>query len=366
LRIFGLIVEYLSALWGQPETPILRQEVPNVPADAPDDLQEQPTTCRRHLTTRSPVRQVDNKMTKYSWRDLSFNEEVNTQLLEHFCRRGTLDKDPTKPGKSALLQLLLKNMVASGKLVIDRFEEGVPILSRGHTTHVAHVSEDVSAATQADLRVESSQSQSPAQQTPSQLALANARLSKMAYEKATRIAQERTQEAAQEAERIKQDATADSRKAKKAEHYRAMMEKLEKFPPCPKLCRGEECSGIPCKEEEPGFPYSHIDDMVVCHDKAHVSIATRDGCFLFHLWPARKRSPKPPVGPPAGHPAKPPAKNSGGGTSGARHAPHNRGNPEDGEATSRRKRGTGLSGSSSSSLECSRGSSSKATSTTRG
>jgi hypothetical protein len=34
-------------------------------------------------------------------------------------------------------------------------------------------------------------------------------------EKATRIAQERTQEAAKEAERIKQDATADSRKAKK-------------------------------------------------------------------------------------------------------------------------------------------------------
>jgi hypothetical protein len=50
-------------------------------------------------------------MTKYLWRDLSFNEEANTQLLEHFCRRGTLEKDPTKPGKSAHLQLLLKNMV---------------------------------------------------------------------------------------------------------------------------------------------------------------------------------------------------------------------------------------------------------------
>jgi hypothetical protein len=95
------------------------------------------------------------------------------------------------------------------------------------------------------------------------------------------------------------------------------MEKLEKLPPCPKLCRGEECSGIPCEEEEPGFSYSHLDDMVICQDKAHMSMATRDGCFLFHLWPARKRSPKPP-------PAGPPAKNSGRETSGARHAPLNR------------------------------------------
>jgi hypothetical protein len=147
----------------------------------------------------------------------------------------------------------------------------------------------------------------------------------MAYKKATRIAQERTQEEAQEVKRIKQEATADSRKAKKAEGYGATMEKLGKLPPCPKLCRGGECNGIPCKEEEPGFPYSHIDNMVVCHDKSHVSMATRDGCFLFHLWPSRKRSAKPP--PPAGPPAGPPAKNSGGRTSGARHVPQsNRGN----------------------------------------
>jgi hypothetical protein len=76
----------------------------------------------------------------------------------------------------------------------------------------------------------------------------------MAYEKATRIAQEKTQEAAQEVERIKQKATVDSRKAKKAERYKATMEKLGKLHPCPKLCRGGECDGIPCKEEEPGFP----------------------------------------------------------------------------------------------------------------
>jgi hypothetical protein len=77
----------------------------------------------------------------------------------------------------------------------------------------------------------------------------NARMARVALAKATRIAQERTQEEAQEANRIKQDATADSRKAKKEERYRATMEKLGKLPPCPKLCRGEECSGTPCDEE---------------------------------------------------------------------------------------------------------------------
>jgi hypothetical protein len=111
------------------------------------------------------------------------------------------------------------------------------------------------------------------------------------------------------------------------------MEKLGKLPPCPKLCRGEECSGIPCEEEEPGLTYEHLDDMVVCQDKAHLSMATKDGCLLFHLWPPRKRSPKPPAGPPAGHPAKnlQPAKNAGGGTSGARQALKNNGNPRAGK-----------------------------------
>jgi hypothetical protein len=107
-------------------------------------------------------------------------------------------------------------------------------------------------SSQTQSSTESSQTQS--QQTPSQLTHANVRSDKMAYEKATRIAQEKTQEAAQEVERIKQKATVDSRKAKKAERYKATMEKLGKLHPCPKLCRGGECDGIPCKEEEPGFP----------------------------------------------------------------------------------------------------------------
>jgi hypothetical protein len=73
--------------------------------------------------------------------------------------------------------------------------------------------------------------------------------------------------------------------------------------------------------------YEHMDDMVICQDKAHMSMATTDGCLLFHDWPPRKRSPKPPAGPPAGHPAK----NAGRGTSGARQPPKNNGNPRAGK-----------------------------------
>jgi hypothetical protein len=92
------------------------------------------------------------------------------------------------------------------------------------------------------------------------------------------------------------------------------VDNLGRLPACPRLCRGEECTGTPCGEEEPGFPYAHIADMVVCTDKAHESMATKAGCLMFHHWP--KRSPR---APPAGAP-----KNSGGGTSGARQAPPKR------------------------------------------
>jgi hypothetical protein len=122
----------------------------------------------------------------------------------------------------------------------------------------------------------------------------------------------------QEVERKKQEVTADSNKLKKEARYKASMDKLGRLPACPKLCRCEECTGIPCGEEEPGFPYSHMDDMVVCTDKAHVSMATRAGCLMFHQWPKRL-----PWAPPAGPPAERP-KNSVGGTSGARQAPPKR------------------------------------------
>jgi hypothetical protein len=350
--------------------------VPSAPTDAPDDLQETPNNLQETHDDTQDNSQVGNEMT-FLWRDLSYDEDGNAHLIDHFCRRGTSDKDPTKPARSVLLQLLLKEKVASGELVIDGFEEGIPILIRGR----AHVSEDIDRAPEEAttttatptatplqeasqplqyLRQSQSQLQPHAQATPTQLAMEDARLAKVAYAKATRIAQERTQEAAQEANRIKQDATADSRKAKKEDRYRAAIEKLGKLPPCPKLCRGEECSGIPCEEEEPGLTYEHLHNMVVCQDKAYLSMATKDRCLLFHLWPPRKRSPKPPAGPPAGHPAKnrQPAKNLGGGTSGARQAPKNNGNPRQGSHV-RQERGPS---NSSSSL----GSSSKAASPTRG
>jgi hypothetical protein len=98
----------------------------------------------------------------------------------------------------------------------------------------------------------------------------------------------------------------------------------------PQALQGRGVQRDPCDEEGPGFTYEH---MVVCQDKAHLSMATTDGCLLFHVWPPRKRSPKPPAGPPAGHPAKnlQPAKNVGRGTSGARQAPKNNGNPRAGK-----------------------------------
>jgi hypothetical protein len=309
-------------------TPPLRQEVPDVPQEAPDNLQETPDDLQEtpddlQETPDDPqdTSQVGNKMTKYSWRDLSFNEDANTHLLDHFCRRGTSDTDPSKPARSALLQLLLKNMVPSGELIVDRIEEGIPILRRGDTTHVnGDVMSNVTPASaqETDLTFESqSQSQPCNGQTPTQLALAEGKLAKMALDKATRTAQERSQEEAQEVERKKQEVTADSNKSKKEARYKASRDKLSRLPACPKLCRGEECTGIPCGEEEPGFPYSYIDDMVVCTDKAHVSMATRAGCLMFCQWP--KRSPKPPQAPPAGLPSGRP-KNLGWGTSGARQA----------------------------------------------
>jgi hypothetical protein len=111
-------VEYLSAIWVQPETPTLRQEVPSATTDAPDDLQETPNN----------LQETHNDMT-FSWRDLSFNEEADTQVEAHFC--GKSEKDPSKPSRAILLQLLLKEKVASGRLVIDGFVDGIPVIVRG-------------------------------------------------------------------------------------------------------------------------------------------------------------------------------------------------------------------------------------------
>jgi hypothetical protein len=92
-------VEYLSSIIFQQETPIIRQE-------APENLQPHDDLQGTRVTQ-------DNVMT-LSWRDLSYDEDADAHILDHFCRRGLSDKDPTKPSRSVLLQLLLKEKVTSG------------------------------------------------------------------------------------------------------------------------------------------------------------------------------------------------------------------------------------------------------------
>jgi hypothetical protein len=93
-------VEYFSAIWVQRETPILRQEVPSTPTEAPDILQEMPNNLQE-----TPNIMQETQDTTFSWRDLQFNEEADAQVETHFC--WTSDKDPTKPSRAVLLQLLL-------------------------------------------------------------------------------------------------------------------------------------------------------------------------------------------------------------------------------------------------------------------
>jgi hypothetical protein len=166
------------------------------------------------------------------------------------------ERDPVKPGKADLFKILLKYIVASGDLTVVRFEEGIPILRRGDATQVCgdvtatghdvtatghDVTTDVTPAPtqETDLTIGSqSQSHSPQPchgQTPTQLAHAEVKLAKVALDKATRTTQERLQEEAQEVERKKQEATADSIKSKKEARYRAAVDKLDRLPPCPKL-----------------------------------------------------------------------------------------------------------------------------------
>jgi hypothetical protein len=268
-------LKYLSAIvgWEAPEvtqeTPDDLQDTPDVPQETSDDLQETPDIQQKIVNDR----QVDIKMAKFSWRDLPFDAEVNNQLLEHFCRRSS-DKDPSKPSRSALLQLLLKNMVTKGELIVEAInEEGVPILRRGDANHVAgDVTADVTLApareTHSIFKLQSQltfelQSQPCHGQTPTQLAQAGVKVAKMALDKATRTAQERSQEEAQEVERRKQEVTADSKKLKKEARYKASVDNLGRLPACPRLCRGKECTGTPCGEVD-NLPQERRD---VCREK---------------------------------------------------------------------------------------------------
>jgi hypothetical protein len=74
--------------------------------------------------------------------------------------------------------------------------------------------------------------------TPTQAAIAIAKGAKVEYERTTRIAQEKTQVRARAVLKGTQDARLESRKAKKADRYKATMQKLGRLPPCPRLCRG--------------------------------------------------------------------------------------------------------------------------------
>jgi hypothetical protein len=251
-------------------------------------------------------------------------------------KRGNTEKDLAKHGKPALFALLQKYMVAAGAIKIERFEDGIPVFTRGRglsTMSAVHVTQDTGhvnlhssrAMQETDDVLRDAVNES---QTSSHKAQANARRAKLAYERTTRIVQEKTQEAAQEVKRIAQEATMELRKAKKAKRYRATMEKLGKLPPCPSLCRGGDCNRIPCEEEEPGFSYSHIEDIVVCSDKSHTSMSNRDGCYLFHLWPARKRSKKTCIST---------CKKLGRGTSGTRNGPPSNNNYNNQRQRTRRR-----------------------------
>jgi hypothetical protein len=80
-----------------------------------------PKTRRRPSTTRRILAKScrnSSKWQKKLWRNLTFDEEPDIHLLDHFCKRGNSEKDPTKPCKPGLFGLLLKYMVASGALII--------------------------------------------------------------------------------------------------------------------------------------------------------------------------------------------------------------------------------------------------------
>jgi hypothetical protein len=91
------------------------QETTNVPQETREESQEAPNVPQGAMTL--------------TWRDLTFDAEADAQVENHFC--GNSDKDPTKPSRAVLFQLLLKEKVASGRLVLDDFVDGVPVIVRG-------------------------------------------------------------------------------------------------------------------------------------------------------------------------------------------------------------------------------------------
>jgi hypothetical protein len=387
-------VDILSNFFVKPETVTndLQEELddPQGTPNVPQETREVPQEPREVPQVTREVQQV---AMSHTWRDLGYDAEADSSVENYLCNLYPPSKEPSKPSRAVLLKLLLKEKVASGRLVVAEIVDGVPIVVRGgqsddgrgkiavrgaqsaRTTTPAATSTSAatSAATSGDEEDEppshvdsadlddfstQSQSQSNSQpksclsahsqsllrsqdsqysqyssqsqvmqhaqvpRTQTQIAVEGERLARMELVRATRIAQEMTQADAQEAIRAKQEATANSKKAKRGDRYQAAVERMGRPPPCPILCRSEECSGSPCAEEEnTGLSYSHMDVMILCKDAAHVSMATSSTCFLFHKWPPRQKAPK----------QQPPAKNGSGGSSGARHPPNKNGNPKTGK-----------------------------------
>jgi hypothetical protein len=273
-------VEFLAAILpsllfvDQPETPDLRQETPHVCQEMPNDLQE----------AQEYLQETDPEMGKFTWEDLELFQEADEELINFFCKPSRAP-EPMRPMLPVLINLIQKYMVKASTLNITKMEDSIPIYERRReeillqpetpdlgleTPNIRQETPDDPQETGDDLQ----------EITPSQAAIAIAKRAKVEYERTSRIAQEQTQVAAQAVPKGTQDARLESCKAKKADRYKATMQKLGRLPPCPCSCRGKDCSGAPCDEEEMGFSYSHLNVMIGCTNPAHASMAARDRCYF--------------------------------------------------------------------------------------
>jgi hypothetical protein len=218
-------VVYISSIFvGQPETPILRQKLPHVSPETPNNLQETCQVLQEH--------ENNLKMTEYSWIELSTDKEAHEKeahehLVDHFCKQGATEKDPFKPTRPVLLTILQNYMVIAGALKITKIDEGIPFFVRRSETsqiseetgnrHLSNVTQETDEVQRETANGQRETYDKTAvnddvltQMTPSQEANANAKRAKLAYERRTRIAQEKTQEGAQEVQRVAQDAIMES------------------------------------------------------------------------------------------------------------------------------------------------------------
>jgi hypothetical protein len=153
----------------------------------------------------------------HSWKELSTNREADEYLVSFFCKRGAADKDPSKPTRPVLFNILQKYIVIAGALKIMKIEDGVPFFEQGsgtgEMTNVHRHSSNVPQETDDDRRETDHDRREMAVNnnlTLTQEKIANAKRANMAYKRTTRIAQKKTQEAAQAVQKVAQDALLDS------------------------------------------------------------------------------------------------------------------------------------------------------------